>query len=449
MKKWRRPGRKFIFLSISACILIFTFVALIFSRAYRAVPDPVRNLRQVPDACRLRISSQTITPLNNTKHLLVSAFMDQRVKGFDIRIIGIFRRDSIQPLDCLFCCTRLLSTSQAKILQHSDNFGFPFVTTDVLCQIPKNCSAAHVSLLTKADEATLSLPTWLPVRNQRSPGTKKKMQFDFTVCISNLMDSNNVLQFAQTLEMYRLLGVNRVVIYNTSCGPDLHRLLRSYSEQGFVEVVPWPINKHLNPSRGQVFSEHRGDVSYFGRSATLNECMYRSMERSRYVLLHDISEIVMPYKQSSLKALMDGLQKQHPKVGVFLVENHTYIKKPSKGAKGSPIPQWPGVPGSNILENIYRVEPDRSVDFHPYKLIVQPRMVAQTSVHEVLKKSGEQFKIPPELCHVIHSPPDAPKVEPPGFKHEDTRLWDFKKKLVPNVDKALKKVGLSGSKVDG
>lgn len=199
---WRRPERKFCFLSISVCILIFTFVVLIFSGTYRAVPDPVRNVRQVPNVCRLHVSEQSITPLNNSKHFLVSAFMDQRVKGFDIRIIGIFRRDSIKPLHCLFCCTRLLSTNQAKILQHSDHSGFPYVTTDVLCRVPKNCSTAHVSVLTRPDEVILSSPTWLTVRNQKTKG-KKETQFDFTVCISSLFESNNVLQFAQTLEMYR------------------------------------------------------------------------------------------------------------------------------------------------------------------------------------------------------------------------------------------------------
>ncbi|KAK2826454.1 hypothetical protein Q5P01_020668 [Channa striata] len=78
-----------------------------------------------------------------------------------------------------------------------------------------------------------------------------------------------------------LLGVNRVVIYNTSCGPDLERLLQSYSQEGFVELVPWPINRYLNPSPGWLFSQHGGDVHYFGQLTTLNECIYRSMDRSR------------------------------------------------------------------------------------------------------------------------------------------------------------------------
>lgn len=112
----------------------------------------------------------------------------------------------------------------------------------------------------------------------------------------------------------RLLGVNRVVIYNTSCGPELDRLLRSYSREGFVEMVPWPIDKHLTPSYGWLFSMSGGDVHYFGQQTTLNECIYRSMERSRYVLLNDIDEIIMPYQHSGLPPLMDALQQQHPNV---------------------------------------------------------------------------------------------------------------------------------------
>lgn len=113
----------------------------------------------------------------------------------------------------------------------------------------------------------------------------------------------------------RLLGVDRVVIYNTSCGPELDRLLRSYSQEGFVEIVPWAIDHHLKPSSGWMFSQHGGELHYFGQLTTLNECIYRNMERSRYVLLNDIDEIITPYQHNNLMSLMDQLQQQHPKVG--------------------------------------------------------------------------------------------------------------------------------------
>ncbi|KAI3367570.1 hypothetical protein L3Q82_026417 [Scortum barcoo] len=435
---WMEKPKKYRWMFIMLFIITFIILLWIIVRTpstFRSIPQP----RGAPKSCPLLISEQTITPVPNTKHLLVSVYMDQRVDGFDIRIIGIFRRDSIQPLHCLFCCAgHLSSTTPTTILQHSDNFGFPFVTTDVMCKIPQDCDATHVALVTQPDSVSTFNQAWLSIRNKKTDGKEEK-KFDFTICISNLFgDYNNVLQFAQTLEMYRLLGVDKVVIYNTSCGPDLNRLLQSYRQDGFVEIVPWPIDQYLNPSSGWLFSKHGGDVHYFGQLTTLNECIYRSMERSRYVLLNDIDEIIMPYKHNDLISLMNVLQQQHPNTGVFLIENHIFPKKPFEESKKSLLPTWRGVPGFNILEHIYREEPDRNV-YHPHKMIVQPRMVKQTSVHEVLQMIGEKFKVPPDVCRIIHCPMHTPTRRPLEDLHMDYRLWDFTDKLLPSVSKGEEK----------
>lgn len=58
--------------------------------------------------------------------------------------------------------------------------------------------------------------------------------------------------------------------------------------------------------------------------------------------------------------------------GVFFIENHIFPKKHFEPSGKFHRPQWEGVPGINILEHIYREEPDRRM-YHPYKMIVQPR----------------------------------------------------------------------------
>lgn len=190
-----------IFLSFLIISLILIILSLHKTpRTHNPIPVP----RTDPDKCPLLSSGKTFTPLKGTKHLLVSAYMDQRVRGFDLRIIGIFRRDSIQALYCLFCCQDNMSaTTKATIFPHSDNFGFPYVTTDVMCALPKGCSARHVSLLTDQHNWRHSQPMWLPIRNLKAEETSDK-RFNFTVCISTVFGRyNNVLQFAQSLEMYR------------------------------------------------------------------------------------------------------------------------------------------------------------------------------------------------------------------------------------------------------
>ncbi|XP_035024191.2 beta-1,4-galactosyltransferase galt-1 [Hippoglossus stenolepis] len=439
--RWR------LFLLFSITFVSIFILTVSSPRRNRSIPNP----RRAKSTCPLHVSDQTITPLKDTKHLLVSAFMDQRVQGFDIRIIGLFRIDSIQPLHCCFCCAGFLSiTTPVNILQHPEIFGFPFVTTDVMCPIPENCNTTHVTLLTQPESGIALKQIWLPIRNRkRSENEEEKLQFNFTVCISSLFgDYNNVLQVAQTLEMYRLLGVGRVVIYNTSCGPELERLLQIYSQDGFLEIVPWPIHQHLNPSKGWLFSEHRGDVHYFGQLATLNECIYRSMERSRYVLLNDIDEIAMPYQHDNLMSLMNMLQEQHPNTGVFLIKNYIFPKKHFEPSGRFHLPQWNGLPGINIMEHIYSEDPRKNV-YHPHKMIVQPRLVEQTSVHEVIKHMGESFKVPQEICRLIHVRTALQGALTVEQLNVDKRLWDFHEKLVPNVDKALKRAGLLNSEGQG
>ncbi|KAF6726290.1 UPF0392 protein F13G3.3 [Oryzias melastigma] len=203
------------------------------------------------------------------------------------------------------------------------------------------------------------------------------------------------------------------------------------------------ITAHLTTEDLQlkVFNHFGGDLEYYGQLVTLNECVYRSMERSRYVLLNDIDQIIMPYKHDNLVSLMNTLEPQHPNVGAFFIEEHIFPCKHFEPSRKFHFPRWEKVPGVNILEHIYRQEPDRSV-YHQYKMIVKPKSIEQTSVHEVLKKFGELYKVPPDVCRMIHLRSGLQGFLNVEELNEDKRLWDFQEKLIPNVDKALKRAGM-------
>ncbi|XP_077457657.1 beta-1,4-galactosyltransferase galt-1-like [Stigmatopora argus] len=437
---WIKNGKSY---KSKLCLSVLATLVLVFIFWTSTVWNDMRHwTSSTHGTCPGLVKDETIIRLEGTKHLLVSAYMDRRFSGSDVRIIGIFKRDSETKLHCVFCCQGSFSQrTLAKLRPHSDNFGFPYVTTDVMCHMPAGCEGSHVALM-PFGQIVRNL-TWMPVRNRKEPGQEEKpLPFNLTVCISVLFAKlNNVLQAAQTLEMYRLLGVDKVVIYNTSCGPELERLLRSYSQEDFLEIIPWPIDRHLTPSRGWKFSETGGDLHYFGQLTTLNECIYRSMERSHYVLLNDLDEIIMPYQHNDLLSQMSELRRQHPDVSEFRIENHIFPKTQEEPSGRFRLPQWEGVPGINILQHIYREEP-RSAFYHPYKMIIRPRLIEQTSVHEVLQKSGKSYKVPPDVCRIIHVRTPLQSSLTLDQLHIDKRLWDFHQKLIPNVDHVLKRAGL-------
>ncbi|XP_077396051.1 beta-1,4-galactosyltransferase galt-1-like isoform X2 [Festucalex cinctus] len=416
-------------------VIIVTLVTFIYwmSTARVGVPN---LLAGTPSMCLGQVKKETITHLNGTKHLLISAYADKRVPDKDVRIIGIFKRDAGEQLDCIFCCQGSLSSlSSATVLLHGSHFGFPYVSTAVLCQTPAGCRGSHVALVPAKQGADMGNLTWLPVRNRKEMEQEER-RFNLTVCISVMYGNiNNVLQVAQTLEMYRLLGVNKVVVYYISSGPELGRLLNIYNQEGFVEIVPWPIDRHLKPSSGWRFSKSGGDLHYYGQLVTLNECIYRSMERSRYVLLNDLDEIIMPYRHQDLMSMMSELQQRHPDVSEFRIQAHRFPTKSVEPNGTFKLPQWEGLPGLNILQYIYRKKP---TSLHLSKMIILPRLVEQTSVHSVTKQFGKKYSVPEDVCRVIHFNDPETLTE----LRVDRRLWDFQEKLISSVDRVLKGAGL-------
>lgn len=75
-------------------------------------------------------------------------------------------------------------------------------------------------------------------------------------------------------------------------------------------------------------------------------------------------------------------------------------------------------------------------------LCVRRRMVEQTSVHEVLKNFGERYKVPLEVCRIIHVRTALQGQLKEEELKEDKRLWDFSENLISNVDQGLKRAGL-------
>ena len=76
---------------------------------------------------------------------------------------------------------------------------------------------------------------------------------------------------------------------------------------------------------------------------------------------------------------------------------------------------------------------------------VHHRLVEQTSVHEVLKTFGETFTVPMDVCRIIHVRVALRGSLTLQQLNEDKRLWDFQEKLIPNVDKVLRRAGLLSS----
>ncbi|XP_078738077.1 uncharacterized protein LOC144951658 [Lampetra fluviatilis] len=401
-----------------------------------------------------------LTPVTGAPALLVSASWDEREGPAQARLLTIVKREGLPALCCLFCCGGANGEpfvhSPARVEVHRLHFNFPWATADVLCTPPNvnACSTPQGVTLVPAEspvpifistlgpnsssssEPATPRPSFTPFyRGARGPlGQARNFTHEFGVCISTLFGGyDNVLQFAQAVELYRLLGASIVTVYNSGCGPMLARLLAHYQAAGIVEVVPWLIGIHLQPSSGWQPNVDPGDVHYHGQTAALNDCLYRRMDDTRYLAMTDIDEVIVPLQHEDWAGLMKTLTSRY-RVSVFHFRNYVFPHSARNATLHATYSaRWRGVPGHDILTHVLHepVTPDST------KMMLEARRVVRVSVHSVLRSLRGQQIVPTNAARMFHF---RNAMRPEMSKEQlsyDTRLWRYNASLVSNVDAAL------------
>ncbi|XP_071979637.1 beta-1,4-galactosyltransferase galt-1-like [Engystomops pustulosus] len=381
-------------------------------------------------------AQDTITALQGNKTFIISPYYDNR-SGNQVRVLGIVHHTEVKALYCYFCCDGMkLYSVKATIDLHIDRFDFPFGLADIICNVPSYCEASHIHLAESPYVNVTLLPRFEIRNRKRTP-----FSANFSVCLSTMYGNfSNALQFIQTMEMYKLLGAQRVTVYYINCSDLVKEILDYYSNEGTMEVVPWPIHKYLRPSNSWYHKRgDNSDIGYYGQMTTLNDCIYKNMYRSKYVLLNDLDEIILPFEHQMWDSMMEKLEQEHPDVGAFLFESHNFPQSAVTDGIFPNVSSWKDVPGFNLLNHVHR-EPDRPNVFNARKMIVNPRKIIQTSVHSILKNLGKTLNVPLKIALVHHCRvPHQPHLKVSQLISDRT-IWRYHVSLISNVNRVLDQI---------
>lgn len=392
--------------------------------------------KQWEKVCGLPKEENPLVHVHDSRTYLVSSYVEHRESHSHIRTIAIVKRTEDVEYSCLFCCDEALRNSTAERDVHSDHFGFPFGTADFLCAVPNTCSSpSHVAIYKHplGDQK----PSFLPIQNQQV--SHQPFPYQFTVCISVMYDYTNVLQLVQTLEMFKLLGAQHVAIYKSSCNADTQRVLDYYVKAGFVEIIPWPITQYIQVSRGWQPTVSPGDLHYFGQIAALNDCVYRFMYKTQYVVLQDLDEVIVPVIVDSWTELLPRLEEKYGHSVNFEFENHVFRNTMSGGNAAQRPKEWKGIEGVDILDHIWR-EPNDPNAFNNFKVIVNPRTVYRTTVHGILSGDNPGVRVDHYVARMYHIRAPWRKDVENDKLIRDERLWHYAPRLIPAVSEVLSKM---------
>jgi len=134
--------------------------------------------------------------------------------------------------------------------------------------------------------------------------------------------------------MQRLLGVERVVVYNQSISHRAGEVFLEYGRRQFDGVVVG--DSDISAPFVEVRQTHGPllgfESTYAHQTATINDCMYRNIGLFRHIAVMDFDELIVPRKTfASIPELIDHLSLKSKKTfGSFVFRNaHFFVNRSS------------------------------------------------------------------------------------------------------------------------
>ena len=214
----------------------------------------------------------------------------------------------------------------------------------------------------------------------------RKLKYNFTVCLHQaLVNYNNIARLVEWVEVNRLFGAERFIVYNRTADSSLMPYVRHYVQAGLMEIYPWNISKLW------------GWMSYKGsQNGVLLDCTYRTMYETRHLVLKDIDEIVVPTKHSNWAEMLAyspckhsaGIMIRHVMFDLVYEPDPQYVKNASLSALNL-----------TVLSHTKKMNYTWDCGLRS-KIIIHPERVRFPSVH--IAESDDSCCMPVQSAELFH-----------------------------------------------
>ena len=207
----------------------------------------------------------------------------------------------------------------------------------------------------------------------------QRFHYSYTVCISPLHSgSNKASQLVSSIEINRMFGADHFIFYNHSPGMDVLRVVEYYNQLGLAHILPWSVPSS-KPGNGKF------PIHYYAQVVALNDCIYRSMIDSKYVVISDADEIIVPQIDRTWDDLIQRVTTvSFPCAWRF---QNTFFRS-----------DWEDDPRASPLAKNHQIMPvlktNRETILFPHgtrsKLILRPHLISIVGIHSVVRELDEK-----------------------------------------------------------
>ena len=145
-----------------------------------------------------------------------------------------------------------------------------------------------------------SLSSYISVFYEKEDHSKPKL--DFIVCLHQpIYSMYNPETVAAWFETNRALGAQKIIVYYQEDIDNINHIVQKYVDEGFVEVFGWYSN----------FTSRFDNC--FGQILLMAECQYRNMYTTKYMVFHDLDELIIPQQDPTWHGMMKTLDSPKKK----------------------------------------------------------------------------------------------------------------------------------------
>ena len=175
-----------------------------------------------------------------------------------------------------------------------------------------------------------------------------------------------------------ILGADRVVIYEWNTSAKTHALVQHYA--GRCRDESWPCRVDVIDWR--LPDSVSGNIWYNGQSVAIQDCLYRQMASSRYVVFSDIDEFIVPHGLANWTDLARTLARP---LGVGFQFLSAFFD-PSASAPAQPPPVDDDVPLTKPdLMTMRSTQRSRHFSSIRTKCMVRPYEIFEAGIHHISK----------------------------------------------------------------
>ena len=303
---------------------------------------------------------ESIKGFKTHEFLVYSAYYDVRKRSEPIiRVIGVTRAKHPEKVTCRIFYDNEKSTSKSKYTQTHSNLTkgiellVPFLDVHgavslldlgfskdkpyyhpcyIICPLNhtkftnfKNLPIPVSVSIAPMSSTNLSLTKKFQVINAKNggTGTYSAPKNDIALCVKPIHTNyNNWVELFSFIELNKILGVSKIIVYNESMSKDISCVLEYYSTQEhFISVLAWDLFEKSNISTDRMRNR--------GVQSSLNDCFYRNMNEYKYIFSVDLDEFIIPHMHETIPEMLEYLTS----ADINFLDSHWRQKKAMKNVQ--------------------------------------------------------------------------------------------------------------------